>query len=144
MLSNRRTVRVEFGDCDPSGIVFHPHYFSWFDASVHALLRAGGVTLERLRTEHRMDGIPLVESRIKFHLPSRAGDQLVLETTVIGIHRCAFDLQHRLLKDEALAVEALETRVWTAYDADRGRISALALPASVILILSGGERPEAQ
>ena len=137
MLSNRRAIRVEFGDCDPSGIVFHPHYFSWFDASVHALLRAGGVTLEQLLAEYRIDGIPLAESRIKFHLPSRAGDRLDIETTVTGIHRCAFDLHHRLLKEEALAVEAFETRVWTAFDPEQGRIRAQALPEKMIRLFSG-------
>lgn len=140
MLSNRRTLRVEFGDCDPSGIVFHPNYFAWFDASVHALLRAGGATLEQLLAEYGCDGIPLAESRIKFYLPSRSGDDLIIETTVTGIHRCAFDLHHRLLKDEALAVEVFETRIWTVYDTEQRRIRAQALPERMIQFFSGGDR----
>jgi hypothetical protein len=32
MLINRRTIRIEWGDCDPAGIVFYPRYFEWFDA----------------------------------------------------------------------------------------------------------------
>ena len=27
MLTNKRTVLVEFGHCDPSGIVYNPNYF---------------------------------------------------------------------------------------------------------------------
>ena len=32
MLTNTRTIRVQWGDCDPAGIVFYPRYFEWFDA----------------------------------------------------------------------------------------------------------------
>ena len=27
------TVRVEFGDCDPAGIVWFPNFFRWIDAA---------------------------------------------------------------------------------------------------------------
>ena len=43
MFSNRRTVRIEWGDCDAAGIVFYPRYFAMFDASTHLSLRGGGL-----------------------------------------------------------------------------------------------------
>ena len=137
MLSHSRTIHVEFGDCDPSGIVFHPHYFAWFDASVHGLLRAAGTTLEDLVDEFQIAGIPLAETRLKFHLPARQGDTLQLTTEVTAIHRCAFDLQHRLLKDGILAAEGSETRVWTAFDPAQARVRAQALPQRMLRLLSG-------
>lgn len=136
MLSNRRTVLIEWGDCDPSGIVFNPRYFAWFDASLHALLAKAGFTLSGLVAEYGIDGIPLVENRAKFHAPSRYGDTVTLETQVTALHRCAFDLQHRLLRGDTLAVEAWETRVWTAFDAEAGRVRARPLPPAVIQALS--------
>ena len=42
MLVNRRTVRIEWGDCDPAGIVFYPRYFAMFDASTSFLFEAVG------------------------------------------------------------------------------------------------------
>ena len=42
MLINRRTIRIEWGDCDPAGIVFYPQYFKWFDAAAAALVAAAG------------------------------------------------------------------------------------------------------
>ena len=33
MLSNTRTLRIEWGDCDPAGIVFYLRYFAMFDIS---------------------------------------------------------------------------------------------------------------
>ena len=45
MLVNSRVVRIEWGDCDPAGIVYYPRYFAFFDASTSALLeRALGMT----------------------------------------------------------------------------------------------------
>ncbi len=45
MLTNSRKVRIEWGDCDPAGIIFYPRYFEIFDASTSALFeRAMGVT----------------------------------------------------------------------------------------------------
>ncbi len=42
MLVNRRTIRIEWGDCDPAGIVFYPRYFEWFDACSTGLFEAAG------------------------------------------------------------------------------------------------------
>ena len=45
-LRNTRKVRIEWGDCDPAGIVFYPRYFEIFDASTAALFeRALGMTM---------------------------------------------------------------------------------------------------
>ena len=41
MLINLRTVRVQWGDCDPAGIVFYPRYFEWFDACTILLFEKG-------------------------------------------------------------------------------------------------------
>jgi len=32
MLKNTHTQTIEWGDCDPAGIVFYPRYFAYFDA----------------------------------------------------------------------------------------------------------------
>ena len=38
MLVNTRLVRIEWGDCDPAGIIYYPRYFAFFDASTSALI----------------------------------------------------------------------------------------------------------
>ena len=37
MLVYTRTTRIEWGDCDPAGIVFYPRYFAMFDSCTTAL-----------------------------------------------------------------------------------------------------------
>jgi 4-hydroxybenzoyl-CoA thioesterase len=45
MLSNIRNLRIEWGDCDPAGIVFFPRYFAMFDTSTTYLMeRAIGMS----------------------------------------------------------------------------------------------------
>lgn len=141
MLSNTVSVHVEFGHCDPSGIVFNPNYFIWFDFSVHALLARAGTSLKALIGEYGIDGIPLVDNRARFMAPSRWGDDLVIETRVVALRRCAFELAHTVRNGDALAVECAETRVWTALDPAEGRVRAAPLPPGLIAMLSGEGGP---
>ena len=128
MLSSRFVVQVGWGDCDPQGIVYNPNYFDWFDRSVHALLGKSGFTIRKILRDFGIDGLPLVETKVKFHSPCFYGDEIVVVTQVVKLHRCAFDLHHRILNGETLAVEAFETRVCTAFDPEAGRVKAHPLP----------------
>ena len=52
MLTNTRHRTVEWGDCDPAGIVFNPRCFEWFDAASAALFsRALGMTKAEVRAQ---------------------------------------------------------------------------------------------
>lgn len=137
MLSNSRSVHVEFGHCDPSGIVFNPNYFIWFDFSVHALLAKAGTSLKSLIGEFGIDGIPLVDNKAQFKAPSRWGDDLVIETRISALHRSAFELQHIVRNGDTVAVEGSETRVWTVFDSEQGRIRAAPIPPAVVAMFSG-------
>lgn len=137
MLTSRRTIRIEWGDCDPAGIVFYPRYFAWFDACTAGLLELAGTPKHELFAEEGV-GIPMVETRAKFLLPSRFGDEVTVETTVTRLGRSSFDVHHRLLKNGKLGVECFETRVWTAVDrAAGGALKSRALPEDLKRRLTG-------
>ena len=112
MLNNRRTVRIEWGDCDPAGIVYFPRYAEWFDACTAALFEAAGFPKSDL-INIRGIGIPMVKTRSEFFLPLRFGEETTVETTIPRLGRSSFDVHHRMLKGVQLAVECFETRVWT-------------------------------
>ena len=143
MLTNRRTVRIEWGDCDPAGIVFYPRYFAMFDHSTVLLIeRALGMNKRRLYGAYDFDGYPVVETRARFLVPSRYGDDLVVETTFAEIGRSSFKLHHRLTKDGVLAVEAFETRVWVVRDPGRpGRLKAQPIPPDVVIRFAEATAP---
>jgi 4-hydroxybenzoyl-CoA thioesterase len=139
MFVNKRHVRIEWGDCDPAGIVFYPRYLAIFDASTSALIeRALGMTKYQYLKAYEFDGHPLVNTRARFLVPTRFGDDVTIETAVTEIRRSSFDLRHHLTKNGKLAVEGIETRVWVRGDprSPQGMKSA-ALPAAVVERLSG-------
>ena len=113
MLTNRRTLTVEWGDCDAAGIVFFPRYFEWFDACTAALFRRAGFEKHTLIQAYGIVGYPVVDTRARFLRSSTFGDVVEVETTISRWGRSSFDVQHRLLKGADLAVEGFETRVWT-------------------------------
>lgn len=140
MLVNRRDVEIEWGDCDAAGIVFYPRYFAMFDASTAYLFEKalGQKKIDWIRT-YEIVGIPVVDTAAQFLLPSRYGDVVSIETKVIEIRRSSLDIGHRLFKAEVCALEARETRVWTARDdADPGRLRARPIPRQVVEALSAG------
>jgi len=141
MLSNARAVRIEWGDCDPAGIVFYPRYIAIFDACTDALVeRAAGMSKYQIFQAYEFTGYPLVETRTRFLLPTRFGDDVVIESSVTALRRSSFTIQHRLRKGGELAVEGFETRVWTAPDPDHpGQIRSRAIPAEIAARLSSGE-----
>jgi 4-hydroxybenzoyl-CoA thioesterase len=140
MLTNRRDVRIVWGDCDPAGIVFYPRYFEMFDTSTTALFeRALGMTKFQFVKAYNSVGYPMVDTRARFLLPTRYGDDVVIETTITEIRRSSFDIRHRLMKDGELAVEGFETRVWVERDpADPDKIKAKPLPPDMVAKLSAG------
>jgi 4-hydroxybenzoyl-CoA thioesterase len=139
MLTNRRTLRVEWAHCDPAKIVFYPQYLVWFDSCTAYLFESAGLPTTQLFERYGMVGMPLVDVRAQFILPSRWGDDLVAESGVSEWRRSSFVVRHRLLKPgDALAVEGFETRVWAMpHPDDPQRIKAQPIPPEVIERLSG-------
>jgi 4-hydroxybenzoyl-CoA thioesterase len=137
MFSHRRSVRIEWGDCDAAGIVFYPRYFAMFDASTHWLFEAAGWRKADLRAKFDMIGFPMVDTRAKFLIPSSYGDDIAIETRVAALRNSSFDIEHRVYKGEALAIEASETRVWSGpHPDDPKRLKAQKIPDEVVRRLS--------
>jgi len=132
MLINRRTIRIEWGDCDPGGIVYFPRYFECFDACTRALFERAGLSKREMMKSYAMDGIPLVDMKARFLMPSRFGDDVLVESWVARWGKSSFVVQHRLMKGDALAVECFETRVWVAHpNGDPEKFEARPIPQEV-------------
>jgi 4-hydroxybenzoyl-CoA thioesterase len=128
---HRRTVRIEWGDCDPAQIVFYPRYFAMFDGATQELFRAalGKPKIEWAR-EFGIVGIPMVDTRAKFVVPSRYGDDIIIESRVARFGGSSFDVEHRVFREGGiLSIEASETRVWAGADPDKpGAIKSVKIP----------------
>ena len=133
MRVHRKQIHVEWGDCDPAGIVYYPRYFEYFDACANALFESAGLPkLDLLRTYGIM-GIPLVEAHARYIAPSSFGDTLLVETRITEWKSSSFSVQHKLYRGEILAAEATEARVWTVRTgSDPKRIESRPIPREVI------------
>jgi 4-hydroxybenzoyl-CoA thioesterase len=140
MLTHSREVEIEFGDCDPAGIVYYPNYFRIFDASTAHLFEAAlGIKKIAWIKRYGILGIPVVDTGAKFIKPSRFGDVVTIASTVTGFKRSSFAVTHQLFNGGVLAIEGHETRVWVGADpGDPQKLTSLPVPEEVISAFSQG------
>ena len=133
-LTFRRQLTVEWGDCDPAGIVFNPRFFEFFDASSWLLFETAlGVKQQEIASTYGIVGIALVDARANFLKPIKFGDTIEIASRVSEFRRSSFDVEHRISIGEELAVEGGETRVWAMRSADDPeKIAATTIPKDVI------------
>ena len=136
MLTSRRSLLIEWGDCDPANIVFYPRYFAWFDASTANHFKVAGLPKPELINRYGVVGFPMVDTRAKFHIPSRHGDEVSIETTISEFGRSSFSVEHRLMRGDQLAVEGFEKRVLVRNRDDRNGLESCPIPAPVLELFS--------
>ena len=144
MFVSQKHLLVEWGHCDPAGIVFYPQYLAWFDDCATALFTNAGMPTRTLFKHHGIVGVPLVDVRARFLMPSTFNDELLAESSVMEFRKSSFIIRHQFFKVGALAVEGFETRVWAGLDPmNPERMKSRPLPAEVIERLSAGSSTDA-
>ena len=130
MLSNSRTVRIEWGDCDPAGIIFYPRYFAMFDHSTTMLISAAsGVNKAELVKKYDFGGYPVVQTQAKFISPTRFGDDVIIQSTFSRVGRSSFEIRHQVRRNSQVCAEGVETRAWVKRDEiDKNKIRSHPLP----------------
>jgi 4-hydroxybenzoyl-CoA thioesterase len=117
VLSNRKEIHVEWGDCDPAGIVYFPRFFEYFDACTNALFEKAGFRKAEMLKDYGLIGIPLVEASAEFRAPASYGETVVVESRIVEWGRSSFRVEHKLYNGKTLSAEGREKRVWTVRDA---------------------------
>ena len=118
MLSNRKEIHVEWGDCDPAGIVYFPRFFEYFDACTNALFEKAGFRKAEMLKQFGLLGIPLVEASARFYAPASFGETVTVDTRIVEWGKSSFQVEHRLYKGDGLRAEGREKRVWAVADAN--------------------------
>lgn len=136
----RRQLKIEWGHCDPAGIVFNPRFFEFFDTNSWMLFETAlGVNQQELASTYGIIGIALVDARANFLKPAKFGDTIEIVSKVSEFRRSSFDVEHRLSVGDEIAVEGGETRVWAVRSKDDpDKIAAVAIPQSVIARFDAG------
>jgi 4-hydroxybenzoyl-CoA thioesterase len=135
----RKQLTIEWGQCDPAGIVFNSRFFEMFDASTWQMFEAAlRVKPHKLASAFGIMGIPLVDVRANFIKAVKFGDIVDLTSRVSEFRRSSFDVEHRLSVGGEVAVEGGETRVWASCSKDDlEKIGGTAIPGEVIAKFSG-------
>lgn len=132
MLSNTLERRIEWGDCDPAGIVYNPNFFSYFDHGTAMLFEAAGWPKMSIREEFDVVGWPVVTTEADFKAPCTYGDNVTITSTVSSVGRSSFSIKHELFNNGELCVEGQETRVWTVTDSKTGRLKSAPIPEEIV------------
>ena len=74
MFTNSIEIEIEWGDCDPAGIVYYPNFFRWFNRGAHKLFDAVGLPFHELIKDQDTVGVPLLDAKATFHAPVRFGE----------------------------------------------------------------------
>ncbi len=128
----RRQITVEFGHCDPTGMLAIPHVYQYFDTSTWMMFEAAlGVAQRDFNTTFGI--MPLVEVHADCRRPLRFGETIEIASRVSEFRRSSFHVEHRILIDGDIAVEGGETRVWAVRNKDDAeKIRSRPIPDEVI------------
>jgi 4-hydroxybenzoyl-CoA thioesterase len=127
-------VTVQFGDCNPAGIVFFPNFSRWMDESSLAFFMAGGVPPWRELVKTRgIIGTPLLEIHTRFLRPATYGQQIEAHTQVQEWNAKALRHRHLVERGNELLCEGTGLRAFCArHPDDSERIRAIAVPEDIL------------
>lgn len=125
------TVRVEFGDCDPAGIVWFPNFFRWIDAaSRHFFIECGVPPWRETEKTMGVIGTPLVDTHVKFVRTASYGDTLQVTTRISEWRGKSFVQSYVVRRGETVILECEEVRIFAGRRED-GSIFAVPAPAEI-------------
>jgi 4-hydroxybenzoyl-CoA thioesterase len=108
-------VQLQWGECDPAGIIFYPTYFRWFDAATWNMFAAAGYHARRMRAEHM--AMPLVTAECQFKNPAQHQDRCEVRSRIARWGGKSFVVTHEVVRDDGtLLAQGSETRVWGRYE----------------------------
>jgi 4-hydroxybenzoyl-CoA thioesterase len=138
MKTTTHTVDVQFGDCDPAGIVFFPNFSRWMDAASLAYFMQCGVPPWRELVKTRgIVGTPLLEINTRFIKAVTYGETITITTHVEEWREKVFVQLHRVTRGDELICEGREVRAFVKRDPnDPDRLRAIPVPDDIRALCS--------
>ena len=126
-------VDVQFGDCDPAGIVFFPNFSKWMDASsLNFFMKCGVPPWRELVKTTGIIGTPLLEIHTKFVRPATYGETIQIHTSVEEWREKVFIHRHIVQRGDTVLCEGTETRAFChRVPGEPDRIKAVPVPADI-------------
>ncbi|MDT0681635.1 thioesterase family protein [Roseicyclus sp. F158] len=83
---------MRFGDCDLTGIAYHPAYLSMLVDVNEAMFASIGITWKEIMLERNL-GMPVLKMNIEFYKPAFYGDMLDFSMHIRRIGNSSMDLE---------------------------------------------------
>jgi 4-hydroxybenzoyl-CoA thioesterase len=102
-VTNETTFRidVQFGDCDPAGIVFFPNFSRWVDAAFHDhFMQCGLPPWREMASRPGCVGAPLLAVHSHFHTSATYGESLEVHTITEEWRDKVFIQRHRITRGD--------------------------------------------
>ncbi len=131
-------VNVQFGDCDPVGIVFFPNFSRWMDAaSLHFFMQCGVPPWRELQKTTGIIGTPLLEINTKFMRTATYGETIQIHTSIVEWRDKVFIQKHVVMRGDTVLCEGLETRAFVIHPpGEPDRIKAIPIPSDIQALCS--------
>ena len=105
-------IKVEWGDCDPYGIVFYPNFYKWMDSAQWNYFNKIKYPISKLEKEYGIVGLPLLHTEANYLKACYRENILHIETSLIKITKSTLKLQHIIKRKKEIVCHGSETRIW--------------------------------
>ncbi len=102
---------IRFSDVDAAGICYFSRYGGLFDESIIDIMRKEKISWEDRIAENMDFMMPVVEQKVNYHSPLRAGDRIYIYTAIIQIDNKYYRSVHKITR----IVENNEIKVASGY-----------------------------
>jgi acyl-CoA thioester hydrolase len=123
MTSGKVHVRVYWEDTDAGGVVYHASYLRFMERGRTELLRERGIDQTALKNDSALVFV-VSAMNIKFRIPAKMDDQLVVETAITGLGGASVAMQQKIMRGGEVLVEADVTCAVLSPDGKPARIPA--------------------
>lgn len=122
---------IEWGDCDPAGIVYNPNIMSFFDHGATLLYKAAGWSKEDMVRQFGIIGCPVIKNSAEYKRPIRYDEWVEVITSVREVGRTSFSLNHEINHNGTICAVGNSKRVWAVVDELSRRIRSQEIPETV-------------
>ncbi|HEX6744584.1 MAG TPA: thioesterase family protein [Solirubrobacteraceae bacterium] len=118
-------LRVRFHECDPQGVVFNAHYFSYFDIALTEMWRAAFGSYASV-VQGGTD-VVVVEAGARFRAPARFDDEVDVELAIERLGTTSMTMAAAVRRDGQVLVEGRMVHVFV----DPATMAKKEIPADV-------------
>jgi acyl-CoA thioester hydrolase len=116
MISHTTSIRVRYADTDKMQFVYNGKYLEYFEVGRTELLRSFGLPYSKV--EEAGYQLPLIEAGLKYKIPARYDDLLIIKATVKELYSPKIHIEYEIKNETTgnLVCEGFTTHIFIRVD----------------------------